>query len=196
MPKLLRSSGKAFYVMLCAILGVMLFVVIQRALSLIYYLLLNTNFKTYSFGLDYFQLSWLNFLSMLGALFFGLWYGVWLGLHWYDMVYEEGQGGVWQHIKQHWPGRSELAQDKKSVAPTMSAPAPAPTSVTIKPTLRTENLSSRLSDKSAAESWDLDDLLKKDAVIEAAVQVVTKPKAKRPAAKRKPAIKKSSEVAA
>ena len=194
MPKPLKSSGKAFYVMLCAILGVMLFVVIQRAFSLIYYLLLNTNFKAYSLGLDYFQLSWLNFLTMLGALFFGLWYGIWLGLHWYDMVYVEGGGGVWQHIKQHLPHRSDLVKSKPAGASLLSSASTAPTSVTIKPTLRTTEVSPKLSHKSAAESWDLDDLLKKDAVIEAAVQAVTKPKAKKPAAKRKAPAKKPNET--
>jgi hypothetical protein len=196
MPKPLRSSGKAFYVMLCAILGVMLFVVIQRAFSLIYYLLLNTNFKTYSFGLDYYQLSWINFLSMLAAVFFGLWYGVWLGLHWYDMVYEEGSGGVWQHIKQHWPRREELVKQKPAPVAQPGSLIQAPASVTIKPTLRTSDISPKLSHKSAAEGWDLDDLLKKDAVIEAAVQAVTKPKVKKPAAKRKVAPKKPAEASA
>jgi len=186
MPQL-KSSGKAFYILLCALLGLMLFVVTQRAVSLIYYLLLNTNFKSYSFGLDYYQLSWLNFWTIIAAAFFGLWYGIWLGLHWYEMVYEEGTGGLWQHFKQHWPKRESSGQPKAAQS-TGAAVKPASTSVTIKPTVR--------SSDTPAQHWDLDDLLKKDDVIEAAVHAVSKPKPKKAPAKRKAAAKKSAPAGA
>lgn len=142
-----QKSGKAFYILLCAILGALLFIVLQRAITLIYYLLLDTNFQSYSLGLDYIQLSWINFLTFLAAIFFGLWYGIWLGLHWYETVYDQGRGGLfhgfrfWRHTQE--PKTSTVNSSEAST-------------VTVKPA---GSSSSAIIDKLQQDSWDLDDLM-------------------------------------
>jgi signal transduction histidine kinase len=177
-----HSASKAFYILLCAILGALLFIVIQRAAALIYYLLLNTNYQAYSLGLDYFQLSWVNFLTVLGALFFGFWYGIWLGLHWYNIVYEQGHGGLFHGFKGHWLHHEGIV--RKPVSPAPAAPASAKSAVvapvitTIKPASSNGSgrFMSKLTDRLERDSWDLDDLIKKDEPAAAPTKVI-KPRA-------------------
>lgn len=97
--KPLHSPGKALYLLLCAVLGALLFIVIHRAASLVYYLLLNSNYDLWSFGLSEVQLQAIDYLTLFAGLILGLWYGIWLGLHWYDIVYVQGTGGVFHHFK-------------------------------------------------------------------------------------------------
>src|ERR1700750_2884137 len=89
--KQLRASGKAFYLLLCGLMGALLFVVIERSLALISYLLLSVH-PNWSFGMSYVTLQAINILLLVVAVFFGLWYGIWLGLHWYGWVYEQRRG--------------------------------------------------------------------------------------------------------
>ncbi len=177
-----NGAGKAFYVLLCAILGALLFLVIQRAAALIYYLLLNTNYQTYSLGMNYFQLSWLNFLTILAAIFFGLWYGVWLGMHWYNLVYEQGQGGLFHGFRGHWLRHEGI----------LSKQAPTPAGNTVKPVARTFSQPAKppakLTDRLESDSWDLDELMKKD---QPAVKTKTV-KPRPPSVKRKAPAKRMS----
>jgi hypothetical protein len=62
-------------------------------MSLLYYLLLQLDYGQYSIGLSLQQMRAIDSWSLLVMLFLGGWYGVWLGLHWYEMVYEQGRGG-------------------------------------------------------------------------------------------------------
>lgn len=91
-----NSLKKSFYVFLTSLLGILLFVTIQKSISLIGIILLNIDYGFYSLGTNPTQVHALNIATMLLALFLGGWYGVWIGLHWYRMVYEQGNGG-WLH---------------------------------------------------------------------------------------------------
>jgi hypothetical protein len=184
-----NSAGKALYILLCAILGALLFVVIQHALALIYFVLVSANYQTYSFGLNEYQLSWINFLTVLGAVFFGFWYGIWLGLHWHDIVYEQGRGGLIHGFVRHWLPRGE---DSAKVAP--SSPA-EPGVTTIKPTIRTVNAPPvKLTDRLQAESWDFDELKKDEPPAVMKTVVKSKP-VKAPAkVKRKTAAKRADSA--
>jgi hypothetical protein len=148
-----HSAGKAFYILLCAILGATLFIIIQRALALVYYLLLNTNYNTYSFGMSAAQLQTLDLATVSAAVFFGLWYGVWLGLHWYQVVYEEGHGGLFHGFRGGWRHKEQV---KQSVVTKSVNASSAP--VTVKPS------TSRLMDmnKIGKRSWEFEDLLNVD----------------------------------
>lgn len=91
-----NSIKKSFYVFLTSLLGILLFVTIQKSISLIGIILLNYNYSLYSFGTNPTQVHALSIASMMLALFLGGWYGVWIGLHWYRVVYEQGNSG-WLH---------------------------------------------------------------------------------------------------
>lgn len=83
-----RDAKKALYVFLCGLMGSLLFLVIQRSIVLIYLVLLRLNPETFTVGLSLADLMALDALTVFLALMFGGWYGVWLGIHWYDVVYE------------------------------------------------------------------------------------------------------------
>lgn len=108
-----RRVGKALYVFLCMIMGMVLFAIFHRAVVVIYYILLNSNFNTYSFGLAESTLRAIDFFSLLVALFFGGWYGTALGLHWYKLVYEDRDSTGLFHgfVPHHWRDRSKTKTD-------------------------------------------------------------------------------------
>jgi hypothetical protein len=92
---------KSFYILLSAILGMLLFLMLDR-IAVFFYLFLiaggfisaNINFAAFAV-LDY-------FFSLLFCLL-GAWYGIWLGLYWFRRVYEEGShGGVIDHITKNY----------------------------------------------------------------------------------------------
>ncbi len=103
-PVMNRGVGKALYVFLCMIMGMILFAIFHRAVVVIYYILLNTNYETFSFGITEATVQAIDFFTLLVALFFGGWYGTALGLHWYRLVYEEKPGVGLFHgfIPHHW----------------------------------------------------------------------------------------------
>lgn len=76
-----ENTRKSFYIFLAMVLGVLLFLMVQRAIFIAAYL----------FGADIASLSAqaISVLTTAIAVAFGAWYGVWLGLIWYAAVYEE-----------------------------------------------------------------------------------------------------------
>lgn len=81
---------KSFYLWLTALLGGLLFFIIHQALFLLYWWLTYVDFARYSFGMTPVQLSALELASLVVFVFCGGWYGVWLGMNWYGIVYESG----------------------------------------------------------------------------------------------------------
>lgn len=77
-----ENTRKSFYIFLTMVLGVLLFLMIQRSIFLVAFLL----------GADVgsVQSEALGVVTTAIAVVFGAWYGVWLGLLWYAAVYEEG----------------------------------------------------------------------------------------------------------
>jgi len=178
-----HPSRKAFYILLCAILGALLFIVLQRSVALIIYLLLNTNYQAYSLGLNPLQWYMADVVTVLAAVFFGLWYGTWLGLHWYDIVYVNGRGGLLRAFHGHWIRAGRSAK---------SATAPVSTSVTIKPTTRLTDRPSAAS--AAADSWDLDELLKSAGESKAVSSAATKRRVAKPKVVAKTSVKRKTAV--
>ncbi len=76
-----ENTRKSFYIFLSMVLGVLLFLMLQRAAFLVAFLI----------GADVSSLSAeaLGVVTTAIAVVFGAWYGIWLGLVWYAAIYEE-----------------------------------------------------------------------------------------------------------
>ncbi len=93
---------KSVYVFLCSLLGVLLFLILQRIAIFAYLLLVAYGIVAWSSGFDYVRFMAVDYTSLVLMLLFGSWYGIWLGTHWYDLVYESGTWrGGWYHAKHH-----------------------------------------------------------------------------------------------
>lgn len=79
-----HTARKSFYLLACGFLGVMLFFLIALSLDLILAAWYVNGYLTAFSAAD---INQLNIFSLLFAPVFGAWYGVWLGLHWYEWVY-------------------------------------------------------------------------------------------------------------
>ncbi len=138
------SVKKSLYVFLTAVLGILLFVTIQRSVSLIVVILLNVDYARYSFGTSPLQIHGFNIASMMLALFFGGWYGTWVGLHWYNVVYEHGGTG-WLHGLSGGLFHGSTPATQKSTKPIVKIAKPKPTDMDA-------------IDQSSS-GWEFDDLL-------------------------------------
>jgi hypothetical protein len=97
--KMESKANRSLYLFLCALMGSLLFMIVHRTIMLIYYIVLNDHFDALSFGLTFWQLNYLDFITMVAAMLGGVWYGIWLGQYWYAIVYEHGYfGGVVHHM--------------------------------------------------------------------------------------------------
>lgn len=76
-----ENTRKSFYIFLAMVLGVLLFLMVQRAAFIAAYLLGTNIASLYAQAI--------GVLTTAIAVAFGAWYGVWLGLIWYAAVYEE-----------------------------------------------------------------------------------------------------------
>ncbi|MBL8031627.1 MAG: hypothetical protein JNK33_04875 [Candidatus Doudnabacteria bacterium] len=76
-----ETTRKSFYIFLSTFLGVLLFLMLDRAAFLIAFIA----------GADITSLPVLalEYVTSMIAVAFGAWYGIWLGLVWYSAVYEE-----------------------------------------------------------------------------------------------------------
>ena len=79
---------KALYVFLCSLLGILLFVTLERSLLFIY---ITVNDVVYNMSMTTETLALLNAVAVLIFGFIGGWYGTSLGLYWYKLVYEDGE---------------------------------------------------------------------------------------------------------
>lgn len=152
-----RDAKKALYVFLCGILGSLLFLIIQRSLLLIVLVVFLTNPQAGNWlgGITLSDFWVIDTLSLVLALGLGGWYGVWLGIYWYSVVYE----------KQVFPGFVQSISEKFK-APVL------PVSFSGKKVAPVKN--------PYADFWEADELLAKRNMpqIEEPTQVVkVKPKA-------------------
>ena len=76
-----ENTRKSFYIFLSSMLGVLLFLMLQRSAFLIAFLL--------GVNIGSVESQALGVVTTAIAVVFGAWYGVWLGLVWYSAVYEE-----------------------------------------------------------------------------------------------------------
>ncbi len=106
------ETKKALYVFLCSLLGMLIFIILQKSTLLLLTILLGNqgDIAVEGYASPFYQFETISYLV---ALFFGGWYGVWLGLHWYGIVYEAGRGGLlyafWGNLMHHEAPREEKA---------------------------------------------------------------------------------------
>jgi hypothetical protein len=116
------SSGlrKSIYIFLSCLVGALLFMVLQRVTVFLYIGLLAYGFDGLTFGLSWIELLALDYLTLLLSLLFGGWYGIWVGLHWYESVYEHGSSkGFIGNLLHMWP-RSRKTYDLQSKVAAVS----------------------------------------------------------------------------
>jgi hypothetical protein len=70
-------------------LGVLLFLILHRTIVLAYLFLEISNYSFFASDMPYFQILAIEYVSLMLFLFFGAWYGIWIGQHWYKNIYEE-----------------------------------------------------------------------------------------------------------
>ena len=149
--KKVYSSKKALYLLLCGVLGMILFVIIQQAAMLLFIMLLMNQLSASDFN----QAQWGMFDSAtyVVAMFFGSWYGIWLGLHWYEIVYEQGRKGLFHAFI----GRLANGQNK---TPSTSAPAIEKTPIIARPQPQAKPAAKpqQVATKPASAGWRFEDL--------------------------------------
>ena len=127
---------KSLYIYLTGLLGVLLFLILHRIAAFAYLLLLYTDYAHFSFGLSFFDITVLDYFTLILVMLLGGWYGVWLGVYWYEAVYEGTHGGFFGHVIRHyWPNRKKV--------------------------YGLSNKISAAADKLEHEAWELDDVAKK-----------------------------------
>lgn len=150
------GSKKSLYVFLSSLLGILLFVTIQRALSLIGLLLLNVDYATYSLGTTPLQVHAWNITTLILAIFFGGWYGIWLGLHWYKIVYEHGSGGLFHGLA----GRFFHDDEQPVIKQVVHHPKLEPEKI-VKPQTHHSRSLDAIEENSSQSRWEFDELLNK-----------------------------------
>ena len=98
---------KAVYIFLCSLMGALLFLILHRVAVFFYLVLMNYNYSAFSFGLPYWQFLALDYFTLILALLLGGLYGIWVGLYWYEAIYEHGHHGGFVHhvVERYWPTR-------------------------------------------------------------------------------------------
>jgi hypothetical protein len=132
---------KHFYVLLCMIVGVVLLMIIQRALLAVYIITVDS-YPAYDLFTQA-QLALLNWGTIALAAGIGLVYGNYLGHHWYPLVYGE---------KGKRNNRQPTTSDSSS---------PQQKTVTVKPVRVARNKVS-LKSEIKNHGWDFDDLINHD----------------------------------
>jgi len=96
---------KSLYVFLSSMLGALLFLTIHRVLLFLYLIFISADYGRFAPRISYLEFLALDLFTMMVALLLGAWYGIWLGMSWFEKVYEVGShGGLVSHIVEHyWP---------------------------------------------------------------------------------------------
>ena len=115
----IEQSGakKSLYVFLSSMLGSMLFLILHRLVVMSYAILVEQDYNTYGLGLSLVEWLAIDYITLVLSILLGAWYGVWLGLHWYKSVYEEGMhhGFVDHLICRFWPPKSPTAKLRSQI---------------------------------------------------------------------------------
>lgn len=112
---------KSLYIFLCSQLGVLIFLILHRLLVFFYLLLASISPEIFYGRMNYLETVATDFFTLIVVIMLGLWYGIALGLRWYEAVYELGHaGGFVDHlIRRYWPSHKRdynLPQKVQSVA--------------------------------------------------------------------------------
>ena len=107
----MNDFRKSLYIFLTALLGVLMFMLLERLAAFFYWYLLAGSYIPTS--LSYLQIAMFDYIFLVLAMMFGAWYGVWLGLYWYRKIYEEeSHPGLVGHLAAHYFPRPGFAAPK------------------------------------------------------------------------------------
>lgn len=105
-------AKKSLYIFLSSLMGVMLFLVLHRVGIFIYLYLITQGYVVSSWS--YVQFLVFDYFTLTLTLLFGAWYGIWLGVFWYDKVYVEGShSGFVAHISNKFMSRKSRGLESK-----------------------------------------------------------------------------------
>lgn len=83
------GAKKSIYVFLCSLMGMLLFLILHRLA--IFGLMVASSFNPQILGINTITALALDYFTMVLFLILGSWYGIWLGLYWYGVVYEKAE---------------------------------------------------------------------------------------------------------
>ncbi len=159
-----KAVTKSLYLFLCSILGMILFAMLHRAIFVLYGLLLQIDFQTYSFGVSEAGIYLIDFFTMTAAIFLGGWYGTLLGIDWYSIVYgpnAENPGRMFHGFVPHHWRNGKNKTDKKSARPAVkSETVSVPVSEKVSAILNT-HIADTPEVVQKVREWTFDDLLAK-----------------------------------
>jgi hypothetical protein len=97
---------KAIYIFLCSLMGALLFLILHNLVVFLYSVALTADYGNLSFGFSYTEFVAIDVITLFLALLGGSLYGIWLGLFWYQKIYEEAshRGFVDHAAAYFWPG--------------------------------------------------------------------------------------------
>lgn len=96
-------TRKSFYIFLTMLLGVLLLVTVQRSVYLVLFLS--------GFDISNVLASALEVMTTALAIVIGGWYGTWLGLIWYQAVYEDGTARGLGGVVRDWSRRGAKKEE-------------------------------------------------------------------------------------
>lgn len=161
---------KSLYIFLTALMGVMLFVLLDRLVVFFYLFLLTYGYT--ATDMAYQQIQALDYFVLTLVMMGGAWYGIWVGLYWYSKVYEEkSHKGFVDHVAtNYFPGNKP-----KIIHAEMSA----------------------VKERLQSDLWQLEDLSQQEALTEMPLAEVKPKTVRKRVVKRKtaprPKIKTTSE---
>ena len=182
------TRRKALYVFLSSLMGTLLLVMFHRSLFVIYELLGDFFPNQQWLNMDPFLVVTADFFTMLLAMFVGGWYGVWLGLNWYKMVYEDrGVTGMFHgFLPHHWREETNPKKDKQEEILSKSVGS-VPKRIVVNP--RVESFDTFRSRRPEA-GWNFDDVDE----LKTSKKPARKAPAKKKVATKKRVVKKTSNT--
>ncbi len=172
-----NARRKALYLFLTSLLGMILLLMLHRSLFVIYDVMGSFFPGTPLFSLDARMVFTVDFISMLVAMFIGGWYGIWLGLDWYKMIYEERDSREWFHgfLPHNWRGYHARRDHKKSIASQKTDMSPKQINMQ-GPVASSRRIESFASFRAAPRdnAWSFDDVEAPKAVVKPKRKAVAK----------------------
>ncbi|MDR3643189.1 MAG: hypothetical protein P4L74_06215 [Candidatus Doudnabacteria bacterium] len=107
----MKDFRKSLYIFLCSLLGVLMFMLLERLAVFFYLYLLAGGYLVTN--MSYLQIAIFDYIVLVLAMMLGAWYGVWLGLYWYRIIYEEqSHPGLVGHVSEHYFPRPSFARSE------------------------------------------------------------------------------------
>lgn len=92
-----NGAKKSLYLFLTSLLGALMFLIAHRVVFFLYIYMLEEGYIATS--MDFLQFLALEYYTLVIWLMLGAWYGIWLGLYWFEKVYEvKSHGGFVYHL--------------------------------------------------------------------------------------------------